>query len=98
MPSVQKAHNQLKKDGIQVVTISIDGTGEAAVKPVFAKGGYTMPALIDQNMNVARSFGVRGVPTTVIIDKKGMISARVLGPLDMDSPALLATVRSLAKK
>lgn len=98
MPSVQKAHDELKKDGIQVITISIDGTGEAAVKPVFAKGGYTMPALIDQNMSVARSFGVRGVPTTVIIDKKGMIGVRVLGPLDIDGPALFSYVRALAKK
>ncbi len=98
MPSVQRAHNELKKDGINVITISIDGTGETAVKPVFAKGGYTMPALIDQNMSVARGFGVRGVPTTVVIDKKGMISFRLLGPLDIDGPALSGYARTLAKK
>jgi len=98
MPSVQKAHNELKKDGIHVITISIDGTGEAAVKPVFSRGGYTMPALLDQNMNVARGFGVRGVPTTVIVDNKGMINARVLGHLDIDGPALRSYVRNLAKK
>jgi len=98
MPSVQKAHNELKKDGIHVITISIDGTGEAAVKPVFSRGGYTMPALLDQNMNVARGFGVRGVPTTVIVDNKGMINARVLGHLDIDGLALRSYVRNLAKK
>ncbi len=98
MPSVQKAHNELKKDGIHVITISIDGTGEAAVKPVFARGGYTMPALLDQNMNVARGFGVRGVPTTVVVDSKGMITARVLGHLDFNGQALRGYVRNLAKK
>lgn len=98
MPSVQRAHNELKKDGIEVITISIDGTGEAAVKPVFAKGGYTMPALIDQNMNVARGFGVRGVPSTVIIDNKGMINARGLGHVDFDGQVLRKYVRALAKK
>lgn len=98
MPSVQKAHNELKKDGIHVITISIDGTGEAAVKPVFARGGYTMPALLDQSMEVSRGFGVRGVPTTVIVDKKGMIAARVLGHLDFDGPVLRNYARSLVKK
>ena len=98
MPSVQKAHNELKKDGIHVITISIDGTGEAAVKPVFARGGYTMPALLDQNMAVSRGFGVRGVPTTVIVDNKGMINARVLGHLDYDGQTLRGYVRNLAKK
>lgn len=98
MPSVQRAHNELKKDGIHVITISIDGTGEAAVKPVFAKGGYTMPALLDQNMEVARGFGVRGVPSTVIVDSKGMINARGLGHVDFDGRVLRNYARNLARK
>lgn len=98
MPSVQRAHNELKKDGIQVITISIDGTGEAAIKPVFAKGGYTLPALIDQKMQVARGFGVRGVPFTVIVDRKGMINARGLGHVDFDGQVLRKYVRALAQQ
>ncbi len=98
MPSVQRAHNELKKDGINVITISIDGTGEAAVKPIFAKGGYTMPALLDQNMDAARGFGVRGVPSTVIVDTRGMINARGLGHVDFDGQVLRNYARNLAKK
>jgi alkyl hydroperoxide reductase subunit AhpC len=97
MPSVQRAHNELKKDDIQVITISIDGTGEAAVKPVFAKGGYTMPALLDLNMDVARGFGVRGVPSTVVIDAKGMIRARTTGHIDFDGAELRNFARNLAR-
>jgi alkyl hydroperoxide reductase subunit AhpC len=97
LPSVQRAHDELKKDGVQVITISIDGTGEAAVKPIFAKGGYTMPALLDQDMNVARGFGVRGVPSTVIVDKKGLIHARGLGHVDFDGKVLRDYARNLAR-
>ncbi len=75
----------LKKDGIHVITVSIDGTGEAAVKPIFAKGGYTLPALLDQDMEVSRGFGVRGVPTTVVVDSKGMITSRTLGHVDFNA-------------
>ena len=98
MPSVQRAHNELKKDGIQVITVSIDGVGEAAVKPVFARGGYTMPALIDAKMAVARDFSVRGVPTTVVIDAKGMIRARTTGHIDFDGAELRNYARSLNRK
>jgi alkyl hydroperoxide reductase subunit AhpC len=98
MPSVQRAHDELKKDGIQVITVSIDGTGASAVRPVFTKGGYTLPALLDQNMDVARGFGVRGVPSTVIVDKKGMIHARGLGHVDYDGQVLRNYVRKLAKQ
>ena len=98
MPSVQRAHNELKKDGIQVITVSIDGIGEAAVKPVFAKNGYTMPALIDANMAVARDFGVRSVPSTVIVDAKGMVRVRTTGHVDFDGADLRNYARSLNRK
>lgn len=98
MPSVQRAHDELKKDGIQIITVSIDGTGAAAVRPIFTKGGYTMPALLDQNMEMARGFGVRGVPSTVIVDSKGMIHARGLGHVDFDGQVLRQYARDLAKK
>jgi alkyl hydroperoxide reductase subunit AhpC len=97
MPSVQRAHDELRKDGIQVITISIDGTGEAAVKPIFARGGYTLPALIDRNRAVARDFGVLGVPSTVVVDTKGMIRVRTLGHIDFDGRGLRNYVRSLAR-
>ncbi len=94
---MQRAHDELKKYGIQVITISIDGTGEAAVKPIFAKGGYTVPALLDRDMTVARGFGVRGVPSTVIVDRKGLINARGLGHVDFDGKVLRNYVRDLAR-
>ena len=97
MPSVQRAHNELKKDGIHVITISVDATGEPAIKPIFAKGGYTLPALIDSDMNVARGFGVRSVPYTVVVNTKGMITARGYGHVDYDGPVLRKYVRGLAK-
>ncbi len=97
MPSVQRAHEELKKDGIQVITVSIDGTGEAAVKPIFAKGGYTVPALLDSSMEVARGFGVRGVPSTVVVDNRGMIRARTLGHIDYGGTELRNFARELAR-
>ena len=96
MPSVQRAHDSLKKNGITVLTVSLDGTGEQAVKPFMAKNRYTVPALIDQRMEVARGFGVRGVPSTVVVDRKGMIVASGFGPYDIDSTEFRQYVQRLA--
>jgi hypothetical protein len=57
-----------------------------------------MPALIDANMAVARDFGVRVVPSTVVIDTKGMIRARTTGHIDFDSAELRNYARSLNRK
>jgi peroxiredoxin len=73
------------KDAV-ILPISIDGSGENAVKPYMAKHGLTFPSLIDRRMEVARRFGVRGTPTTVVVNRNGDIVARGLGPFDLESP------------
>jgi len=83
---VQRVRETLKDKDVIILPISIDGTGEKAVKPYMEKSGYTFETLIDQRMEVARQFGVRGTPTTVIVNRQGKIVARGLGPFDVESP------------
>jgi peroxiredoxin len=83
---VQRVTEALKDKDVVVLPISIDGTGEKAVRPYMEKHGYTFETLIDQRMEVARQFGVRGTPTTVVVNRRGEIVARGLGPFDLESP------------
>jgi peroxiredoxin len=76
-----------KDKDVVILAISIDGAGEKAVKPYMEKHGYTFETLLDQRMDVARQFGVRGTPTTVVVNRQGEIVARGLGPFDLESPA-----------
>ncbi len=76
----------LKDKDVFILPISIDGSGEKAVKPYMEKHGYTFDTLLDQRMEVARRFGVRGTPTTVVVNRQGEIVARGLGPFDLESP------------
>lgn len=96
MPSVQRAHERLKGNGVTVLAISIDGSGVEAAKPVMDEGRFGFVAPVDQDMSVARQFGVRGVPMTYVVDRKGMIRAQGFGPLELDSEAFLDYVRSVA--
>ena len=95
MPSVQRAHETLKGNGVTVLAISIDGTGVQAAKPVMDEGKFTFAAPVDQSMAVARQFGARGVPMTYVVDRKGLIRAQGFGPLDLDSKEFLGYVRSI---
>jgi peroxiredoxin len=98
MPSVQKAHEILKSNGVTVLAVSIDGTGVQAAKPVMDEGKFTFPAPVDQDMAVARQFGARGVPTTYVVDRKGMIRAQGFGPVDLDSAVFLDYVKWVARR
>jgi peroxiredoxin len=95
MPSVQRVHEALKDKGVVMLAISIDGTGMKAVAPYVTRHGYTMPTAIDPEMQVARKFGVRGVPTTFIINRQGEVVAGGFGPIDFDHPDFRQYIESL---
>jgi peroxiredoxin len=92
---VQRVYDTWKDKGVAVLAISIDGGGEKVVKSYIAEHGFTFPALIDQRMEVARQFGVRGVPFTFVIDREGKIVARSFGPFDLSSPAFAEYIQQL---
>ena len=84
---MQRVIEAFKDTDVVILPISIDGSGEKAVKPHMEKHGHTFDTLLDQRMDVARQFGVRGTPTTVVVDRQGQIVARGLGPFDLEAPA-----------
>ena len=95
LPSVQKAHERYREKEVVILAISIDGTGERAVKPFMAKHGYTFPALMDRSMDVARAFSVRLAPTTYVVNRKGVIVGAGYGPLDLAGPEFDAYLESV---
>ena len=92
---MQRVSEGTKNQDVVILPISIDGTGESAVKPYMAKNGFTFPALLDQRMEVARQFGVRGTPTTVVVNRDGNIVARGLGGFDLESAEFQQYLQSL---
>ena len=96
MPSVQRVHETFQDKDVVVLAISIDGSGEKAVKSFMTKHGYTFPTPVDMRMEIARKFGVRGVPTTYVINRQGAIVAHGFGPVDFDSPAFVQYIQALA--
>jgi peroxiredoxin len=92
---VQRVYEAWKDKGVAVLGISIDGGGEKVVKSYLAEHQLSFPALIDQRMEVARQFGVRGVPFTFVINREGKIVARSFGPFDLASPAFAEYLQKL---
>ncbi len=96
MPSVQRVHETFKDKDVVILAISVDGGGEKAVKSFMTKRGYTFTTPVDVGMEIARKFGVRGVPTTYVINRQGAIVAHGFGPVDFDSPAFVQYIQALA--
>jgi len=97
MPSLAALSKTLAPADIAVLPLSSDHGGAAAVEAFFKAHGITgLPVLLDPQGAAERAFKVEGIPTSVIIDKNGLVSARLSGSADWATAAAAAKVRSLA--
>ena len=47
------------------------------------------------NSNLVNQFKLRGVPTTILINKNGFEFARVIGDIDFDDKTIYSMVKSI---
>ncbi len=64
----------------------MDREGRALVGPYKRRNRLTFPHLLDPDNDVTTVYGVRQVPTTFIVDKRGRVAARVVGPRPWAAP------------
>jgi thiol-disulfide isomerase/thioredoxin len=82
--------------GIDVVPLSSDRGGAAAVERFYAAHGLAaLPVWLDPKGEVGRALGARGIPTTLVIDRMGRERGRLEGAADWGSDATLERLRGL---
>jgi len=69
----QAFHEDVKDQGVEVVTVGIDTAGPEACRAFIEAASPTHPSLIDEHHRVAELFGVVNIPNAVWIDEAGMI-------------------------
>ena len=82
-------------DDLVVYFVAMDGRGEKDVKPYLAKHGHKIRTLLDPRMAVARQYGIRWLPVTVVRDRKGVIVGRAIGAREWDGKEALAFIQPL---
>lgn len=94
--SIQNLLNNLENNNIIYVSILFKDNPSNA-REYMKKHGFNFPVLID-NKNIAKTYGIGGVPETFIINKKGIIKEKVIGPIKWDSPMINAAIRQLTSE
>lgn len=92
MPSLERLQSKLG-DRIAVLGVSQDRGGNKTVEPFIAKLGLkSVKIFIDPKSVVGRAFEVRGLPTSLLIDRDGKLLGRVEGAAEWDSPKIMAVL------
>jgi cytochrome c biogenesis protein CcmG, thiol:disulfide interchange protein DsbE len=97
IPSMMNLQKQMEGKPFQMLAVSVDEGGKADVDAFFKKTGFMLPVYTDQNKTAATAYGVTGVPETYIVDTKGIIVKKVIGPLKWDDAEVVAYITKLIK-
>jgi thiol-disulfide isomerase/thioredoxin len=90
MPTMERAYRDYKPRGLEILAVSMDAGGEAAVaarvKEFMSGLKLSFPALLDPQGDVVRAYRLRGLPMSFLIDRQGVIRAAEIGFRDWASP------------
>jgi len=94
LPSIQRLIDSEKNnDKLLFISVLYNDSSSKAIAYMKANG-FAFPVLIDTG-NVAQIYRITGVPETFLIDKKGILKQRVVGPLQWDSAEVKAVLTRL---
>jgi thiol-disulfide isomerase/thioredoxin len=95
MPSLERLQSRFG-DRIVVLAVSEDRGGSKIVEPFIAKLGLkSVKTYLDPKSAVGHAFEVRGLPTSLLIDREGKVIGRVEGAAEWDSPKMLGVLEPL---
>jgi len=96
MASLERLYQSAKDKGVVVLAVNVGEDDDT----VFAFLGEvepspTYPILFDTNAQSLKDWGVKGLPTTYVVDGKGHLIYRAIGGREFDHPELLNKVLEL---
>ncbi|WP_455374006.1 TlpA family protein disulfide reductase [Limibacillus halophilus] len=86
MPSLDRLQADLGPSGLTVMAVSVDRQGLSLVEGFFQSYGLgNLGIFLDPDGDLAGEFGVRGLPTSYLIDRRGRLVGGIQGSLEWDS-------------
>lgn len=85
MPSIENFYNRYKEKDVHVLAVNIQEEAPV-VRSFLEKNLYSFPIVLDSSGRTAQLYGIRGIPTTFILDRKGNVLGTLVGSREWDTP------------
>ena len=92
MPSLNEFAQQVSKDGVVVLGVSID-QNEQAYKRFLERNRLAFETARDPEAEIAANYGTFKWPETYIINAKGKVVEKHIGPKTWTDPAIMSSIR-----
>lgn len=97
MPSLSRLKARLPSEKFAIIAISQDKGGAAVARPFLDRLGITnFQAYSDPQGRLSRDFGIRGLPTTVVVSGSGLVKGRWEGAIEWDAQEVVDKLMTIA--
>ena len=97
MPSMERLYRQFGRDQLEILAVSSDFEGAAVVQPYVDRLRLTFPILLDPQFQTNITYQVTGIPTSIIIDRDGIITHKLFGSREWDTPRMQNLISQLLR-
>jgi thiol-disulfide isomerase/thioredoxin len=90
MPSLDNLSQNKKFKNLKIFAVNMEEPNKLKTKKFFSDINIkNLEIYFDRNLNFVKEFNLRGVPTTVLLNKKGEEFARIIGEVDFNDEKFL---------
>lgn len=93
LPSLQALRESHRDAGLEVIAVAADS--RKAVLDFIERFPFELPVVIDAYGDAMHAYRVRGLPTTIVLDRNGSILGRAIGQIDWEDPGVIQRLESL---
>ena len=97
MPLLDRLHHRYEDTGFAVLGINVEGE-EAPAREIVDKTNVTFPILIDESQKVSELYNLQAMPSTVVIDRDGVVRYIHLGYKPGDEAKYVEVVKQLIRE
>ena len=84
MPEIDQLYGKYRDKGLVVLAVNV-GQSKKAAETFASRLHLTYPVLLDTDSKITERYGVKAVPFTFVVDRKGVIIKRILGETEKES-------------
>lgn len=96
MPSIETLYQRYKNQAFQILAVSVQEE-PSVVRTFLAQNSFTFPIALDPNGEAAQLYGIRGIPTTFIVDRKGILQGALVGGKEWATDGVYTLLDTLLK-
>jgi len=96
MPSMEAVYQKLKNDGFEILAVNL-GESNDEVSAFMNECKLSFPAVMDQENITGSQYNIRAIPTTYIIDRRGLIIARLVGSVNWNTPKIVLALEAVLR-